>query len=168
MEGIQVKPAAFNLTDVVQENVNLLTAHAIKKNVSLVNAVTSRYDVFADKDMIRLVLRNLMSNAVKFTPSGGKIEVSVDVDHQHAIVSVHDTGVGLSAEETGMILRKDYFTRYGTAGEKGSGLGLMLCREFIEKNNGAMTIESIPSQGSRFSFSVPLTSCRIVHFADLQ
>jgi signal transduction histidine kinase len=67
-----------------------------------------------------------------------------------------------------MILRKDYFTRYGTAGEKGSGLGLMLCREFIEKNNGAMTIESIPSQGSRFSFSVPLTSCRIVHFADLQ
>lgn len=161
MEGIQVKPAAFNLTDVVYENVNLITAHATKKDVNLVNAVTSRHDVFADKDMIRLVLRNLMSNAVKFTPAGGKIEVSVDVDDQHAIVSVQDTGIGLSAEETGMILRKDYFTRYGTAGEKGSGLGLMLCREFIEKNNGTMMIESIPHQGSRFSFSIPLTSCMI-------
>lgn len=166
MEGIQVKPAAFNLTDVVQENVNLLTANATKKDVNLVNAVTSRHEVFADKDMIRLVLRNLMSNAVKFTPPGGKIEVSVDVDHQHAIVSIQDTGIGLSAEETGMILRKDYFTRYGTAGEKGSGLGLMLCREFIEKNRGALTIESIPGEGSKFSFTIPLTSCYILHFVD--
>ncbi len=166
MEGIQVKPAAFNLTDIVLENVNLLTAHATKKDVGLVNAVTSGHDVFADKDMIRLVLRNLMSNAVKFTPAGGKIEVSVGVDHQHAIVSVQDTGIGLSAEETDMILRKDYFTRYGTAGEKGSGLGLMLCREFVEKNKGTLMIESIPGEGSTFSFTIPLTSCYIHRFVD--
>ncbi|MFD1003445.1 ATP-binding protein [Ohtaekwangia kribbensis] len=159
MEGIQVKSAAFNLSDVVQENMNLFAAQAGKKNVNLVNTTAPECEVFADKDMIRLVLRNLMSNAVKFTPSQGSIEVSVQADHQYAIVSVHDTGIGLSSEEIDMILRKDYFTRYGTAGEKGSGLGLMLCREFIEKNKGTFMIESIPGAGSRFSFSVPLTSC---------
>ncbi len=158
LEGIQVKPATFNLADVVQENINLLAAQALKKNVTLVSAATQRCEVCADKDMIRLVIRNLVSNAVKFTPSDGSVQVSVEVDHHYAVVSVRDTGVGLSAEETDKILRKDYFTRYGTAGEKGSGLGLMLCREFIEKNKGVLMLESIPGRGSKFSFTVPLAS----------
>lgn len=158
MEGIQVKPAVFDLNEIVQENMNLFAAPANRKNVNLVNTASSQCEVFADKDMIRLVLRNLMSNAVKFTPSQGCIEVSAKLDHAYVIVSVRDTGVGLSTEEIEKILRKDYFTRYGTAGEKGSGLGLMLCREFVEKNKGTFTIESIHGSGSTFSFSVPLTS----------
>jgi signal transduction histidine kinase len=158
LEGIQVKPTLFNLTEVIQENINLLTAEALKKKVNLVSTAALKCDVCADKNMIRLVLRNLVSNAIKFTPSDGNVTVAAGIDHQYAIVTVHDTGIGLSAEDTAKILSKDYFTRYGTAGEKGSGLGLMLCREFIEKNKGVLTIESMPGKGSKFSFTVPLTS----------
>lgn len=158
LEGIQVKPTSFGLKEVVQENIDLLTAQALNKKVNLVSTVAIACDVCADKDMIRLVLRNLVSNAIKFTPAEGNVTIAAAVDDQYAVVSVHDTGVGLSAEETTRILGKDYFTRYGTAGEKGSGLGLMLCREFIEKNKGVFMIESIPGRGSKFSFTVPLTS----------
>jgi signal transduction histidine kinase len=156
MQGIQVKSSVFNLKDVVVENVNLLSAQAANKGVRLSDIVASDFEVYADMDMIRLVLRNLMSNAVKFTPPNGSIEVSAKVNLHHVIVSVRDNGMGLSPEDTEMILRKDYFTRTGTAGEKGSGLGLMLCREFIEKNKGTFMIESVPGVGSKFSFSVPL------------
>jgi signal transduction histidine kinase/ligand-binding sensor domain-containing protein len=156
MQGIQVKPSVFNLKDVVVENVNLLSAQAANKGVRLSDIVASDLEVYADMDMIRLVLRNLMSNAVKFTPPDGSIEVSANTNLHYVIVSVRDTGMGLSPEDTEMILRKDYFTRTGTAGEKGSGLGLMLCREFIEKNKGTFSIESERGKGSTFLFSVPL------------
>lgn len=158
LEGMQIKPTSFSLTGVVRENIDLLTAQALKKKVNLASTVDVACDVHADKDMIRLVLRNLVSNAIKFTPEGGNVTVTADTNDQYVFVSVHDTGIGLSAEETTRILSKDYFTRYGTAGEKGSGLGLMLCREFIEKNKGVLMVESIPGKGSRFSFTVPLTS----------
>ncbi len=152
MEGIQVKPSVFNLLDVIDENINLLSAQALKKSINLTTSSQKSLYVYADKDMIKLVLRNLISNAIKFTPENGTIEVNTRTEERYIYISVRDTGTGLSAEDIGKILDKEYFTKYGTAGEKGSGLGLMLCREFVEKNGGKLTIQSEQNAGSTFTF----------------
>ena len=154
MEGIQVKSSVFNLSAIIHENINLLSAQALKKNIKLLSGMETSTCVYADQDMIKLVLRNLISNAVKFTPENGTIEVNTNVANEHVYVSVSDTGIGLTSDEIDKILHKEYFTKYGTAGEKGSGLGLMLCREFIEKNKGQLTIESKLNEGSIFTFSL--------------
>jgi signal transduction histidine kinase len=156
MEGIQVKPSVFNLSSVIAENINLLSAQALKKSINLTADSQKSLDVYADKDMIKLVLRNLISNAIKFTPENGLIEVSTKTEARYTYISVRDTGTGLSPEDIGKILDKEYFTTYGTAGEKGSGLGLMLCREFVEKNGGKLTIESQQNVGSTFTFSLAI------------
>ncbi|WP_159453661.1 sensor histidine kinase [Ohtaekwangia koreensis] len=156
MEGIQVKPSVFNLLNVIDENIDLLSAQALKKSINLTLGSQKSIDVYADKDMIKLVLRNLISNAIKFTPENGLIEVSTRTEERYTYISVRDTGTGLSPEDIGKILDKEYFTTYGTAGEKGSGLGLMLCREFVEKNGGKLTIESQQNIGSTFTFCLPI------------
>ncbi|HEY9045991.1 MAG TPA: ATP-binding protein [Ohtaekwangia sp.] len=154
MEGIQVKPSSFNLQDIVDENINLLCAQALRKSIQLNSHLQNTLYAYADKDMIKLVLRNLLSNAVKFTPENGSIEVKIRTENNYVYISVKDSGVGLSQEEIDKILGKEYFTKYGTAGEKGSGLGLMLCREFVEKNGGTLLIESKRGEGSIFTFNV--------------
>jgi signal transduction histidine kinase/ligand-binding sensor domain-containing protein len=156
MEGIQAKPSAFLLSEIIEENIKLLNPQALKKSVSLVAGSHQAANAYADKDMIRLVLRNLISNAIKFTPENGTIEVNTRIEYEHIYISVRDSGTGLSTEEISKILGKEYFTKYGTAGEKGSGLGLMLCREFVEKNNGKLLIESQLGVGSIFTFSVAI------------
>jgi signal transduction histidine kinase/ligand-binding sensor domain-containing protein len=156
MEGIQVNPSVFKLSDILNENINLLNPQALKKFINLVSASQQSMDVYADKDMIKLVLRNLISNAIKFTPDNGTIEVDTRITDGRVYISVRDSGTGMSSEEISKILGKEYFTKYGTAGEKGSGLGLMLCREFIEKNGGKLAIESQPNVGSIFTFCLAI------------
>jgi signal transduction histidine kinase len=156
MEGIQVKPSAFELDEIVEENINLFSLQAKKKDIRLAVMDNVKYTVYADIEMLRLVLRNLLSNAIKFTLSNREVFVSAEADQAFVYVSVADKGTGLTEEDIAKIFDKVYFTKYGTAGEKGSGLGLMLCREFIEKNGGKLTIESTVGSGSIFSFSIPL------------
>ena len=152
MEGIQVNPSVFQLSDIIDENINLLNPQALKKSICLLSEPAKSPDVYADKDMIKLVLRNLISNAIKFTPDNGTIKVTTRIADERVYISVRDSGTGLSSKEINKILSKEYFTKYGTAGEKGSGLGLMLCREFIEKNSGTLAIESQQDAGSTFTF----------------
>jgi signal transduction histidine kinase/ligand-binding sensor domain-containing protein len=156
MGGINFNPVAFDVVDIVQENINLVEVPASNKNISLLNCLTQPLVVFGDKDMIRLVLRNLISNAVKFTLPYGVIEINAQTQNRYAIISIKDTGKGLSSADIDKILGKEYFTTNGTSGEKGSGLGLMLCRDFLERNNGALMIESVPDEGSVFSFRIPV------------
>ena len=106
--------------------------------------------------MINLVLRNLLSNAVKFTPENGTIAIGVNETSSCAEVFVTDTGLGISHEAMQQISRNDYFSTNGTAKEPGTGLGLMLCKEFLLKNGSQLFIESEPGKGSRFSFSLPI------------
>lgn len=153
MGGIQVNNSEFNLAGVIHENIKLLSPQALKKAITLKAEIAEGLQsVYADQDMIKLVLRNLISNAIKFTPENGTIKVNTRIVGSRVYISVRDSGTGLSLEEISKILGKEYFTKYGTAGEKGSGLGLMLCREFIEKNGGKLYIESQPSVGSTFTF----------------
>jgi signal transduction histidine kinase len=109
----------------------------------------------ADKDMVSLVLRNLLSNAIKFTPPQGQIEVGVHETHSFIEVYVQDSGMGISREAMQKINENNFYSTKGTASESGTGLGLMLCKEFLARNGGQMHIESEPGKGSIFSFTLP-------------
>jgi len=110
---------------------------------------------FADKDMVNLVLRNLLSNAIKYTPEKGRIEVGVSRKASWVEIFVKDSGMGMSPEALEKIHLNNYYTTKGTAGESGTGLGLMLCREFVARNGGKLHIESEVEKGSVFTFTLP-------------
>ncbi|HYO22650.1 MAG TPA: ATP-binding protein, partial [Flavisolibacter sp.] len=114
-------------------------------------------DVFvcADKDMIHLVLRNLLSNAIKFTPEKGHIEIGFNDLGSFVEIYVHDSGVGISEDALSKIRQHIFYTTTGTSSETGTGLGLMLCNEFLSKNGSCLQIESTVGQGSLFSFTLP-------------
>jgi signal transduction histidine kinase len=110
---------------------------------------------FADKDMVNLILRNLLSNAIKYTPEHGDIEMGARKKQVGVELFVRDTGMGIGAEELKKIQSNSFYTTKGTSGESGTGLGLMLCREFAIRNGGDLQIESQPGEGSFFTVKLP-------------
>jgi two-component system, sensor histidine kinase and response regulator len=111
--------------------------------------------VVADKDMLQVVIRNLVSNAIKFCRPGDSVMVSYTLSESEVVICVADTGIGLSEDSLDKIRRKESFTSYGTAREKGTGLGMLLCREFAEANRGRFRIESEWGKGCRCYCSLP-------------
>lgn len=155
MKGFQVKWSRLDLSLLVNENVNLLQSISERKQITIENQVNPNHLVYADEDMIRLVIRNLMINALKFTSEGGKIELRSDMLGTYVKVSVRDNGVGMDPCETERLFNSLNTThKKGTNLEKGTGLGLMLCKDFIEKNKGTLSVESEPGKGSIFSFTL--------------
>jgi signal transduction histidine kinase len=153
--NIEFKPEVFDLSSVLNENKELLTAQAQNKKIDLVNSVFDKTLVNANKNSVNTVVRNLISNAIKFTPEAGKIELRVQPNGTEVTVSVADNGVGMSQEIMDKLFRIDTkHTTKGTADEKGTGLGLILCKEFIEKNGGRIWVESEIGKGSVFRFSL--------------
>jgi signal transduction histidine kinase len=153
--NIEFKPSVFDLTEVLEENKALLTAQAHNKKISLVNTSLGAVQVQADRNSVNTVVRNLISNAIKFTPPEGKIELGVKLSSDMVIVSIADNGVGMSKEIMSKLFRIDTkHTTKGTADEKGTGLGLILCKEFIEKNGGSISVDSEIGVGSVFRFSL--------------
>jgi signal transduction histidine kinase/ligand-binding sensor domain-containing protein len=158
MDGMQVKPRVFDLRMIVDDNLNLFKPIAANKGISLISQVDTSLSVYADNDMMRLVLRNLLGNAVKFTNSGGKIIIGYERLEKFTMITVEDTGIGLTDDEISKLFGYEHFTKYGTSGEKGAGIGFSLCREFTEKNGGLITLESVLDKGSKFSFTAPNNS----------
>jgi signal transduction histidine kinase len=155
MEGATFEPQLISLHDLTLENIDVLSPAAKEKGISLSNEV-KKDTAFADPDMIQTVIRNLISNSLKFTPSGGKIEISSSTEYEVVKVTVSDTGVGIPAEQADKIFALDQKTSTnGTAGETGTGLGLPLCKEMIEQNGGKIWVESTPGEGSQFHFTLP-------------
>jgi signal transduction histidine kinase len=133
----------------------LLRLQTQAKQILIDNTASTPVIAMADKEMIGLVLRNLLTNAVKFTPQGGKITIGVNACEDFVEVYVQDTGTGISKEALQKINENNYFTTKGTASESGTGLGLMLCRDFLSRNSGQLFIESKIGEGSTFSFTLP-------------
>ncbi len=154
---IQIDPEIFDLHQLVISTVRLLGNNAVKKKIELVNNIQPRTLVYADEQTIGSIIQNLVSNAIKFTPKEGKIEISALPDKDEKIkVSVEDTGIGIKKEDVAKLFRIDmHLTTEGTEKEEGSGLGLILCKELIEKNNGEIFVESEPGKGSTFFFTLP-------------
>lgn len=149
----------FDIASAIQQVLSLFTTIAAAKNIHLLPCIHLKLSVYADEDMIKTVLRNLISNAIKFTHPGGKIKIHLIAQKGFALISVKDNGIGLSLEEQKKIMtNKKGFTTYGTKNEKGYGLGLQLCQEFIRMNKGKFYIVSKPEKGSTFSFTIPRIS----------
>ncbi|MFN3298864.1 MAG: ATP-binding protein [Sediminibacterium sp.] len=129
----------------------------VRKNIAFNNALHPQMFVLADKEMIRIVLRNLISNAIKFTPENGSIDIRAEQTENESLIYVEDTGIGMSKETIDRVNAKQYYTTAGTSMEKGSGFGLMLCSDLISRHDGSLTIESIPGTGSRFIIKLPIT-----------
>ncbi|MCS6809554.1 MAG: HAMP domain-containing sensor histidine kinase, partial [Bacteroidota bacterium] len=126
------------------------------KQITIQNIVPVDTSVFADERMVEAILRNLLYNALKFTHVGGTVTISSQEQADAVRISVQDTGVGISEEDIVRLLEPDQsFSTVGTVGEKGTGLGILFCRELIEKNGGTLEIESVKHQGSTFSFTLP-------------
>lgn len=154
--SIQFKPEKLKLNLVIKNNIILNTRIAARKKITLKSAISDDVLVNADHNMIDLVIRNLLSNAIKFTPEEGKVNILIkDEDTDFIEVSIKDNGVGIPEKDLPRLLDpNDHLSTYGTGNEKGSGLGLILCREFIEMNGGKLEIQSRVGRGSTFSFTL--------------
>lgn len=156
--GLKSNPEQFSLNPVIEECLQLHLEIAAKKDIRLNFENKIPFDVFADKAMIQTVLRNLISNAVKFTNRSGQVDVNIEkIDDSTVRVNVKDTGIGMSSEEAEKVFKiEEKLSRTGTDNETGSGLGLILAKEFIEKNGGFISLKSEPDKGSSFSFTLPM------------
>lgn len=159
MKGMSAKPDRIRLAPIVEENLALYKTIAKNKNIRLVNQVSTGIEVMADPNMTKLIVRNLVSNGIKFTPAGGSVEVSASVSDDHTQICVADTGVGIPIEFRERLFEVDINrTTRGTNNEKGAGIGLLLCKEFVEKNGGTLWVESERKQGSKFKFTLKAAS----------
>jgi signal transduction histidine kinase len=149
-------PEIINLSQAVNETFSLLQAAAQKKHIALILQIDSDLRVMADPNMLKTILRNLISNAVKFTNAKGEVHVAAKDTGSEVEVIVQDNGVGISEENLISLfsIQTNISTR-GTANESGTGLGLVLCKEFVEKHGGKIWVESEKGKGSRFVFTLP-------------
>ena len=154
--NIEFKKEPFNLTEVLKKNKDLLTKQAGNKQIEIELKQEDPIEVKAHEQSIDTVVRNLVSNAIKFTNEGGKIKMGVSEDDTYYYVKVADNGVGMSPKIVDQIFKIDSkHSTQGTAKEKGTGLGLILCKEFVEKNGGTIGVKSKEDKGSMFYFSIP-------------
>lgn len=149
-------PENLKLNQIIKDVIATLDSSAHIKNISLDYTPLDEIEIFADPNMLRTIIRNLVQNSIKFTPANGKIEIFALNKPKHIEISVSDNGIGMNKEtKDNLFLIGKTNIKSGTANEKGTGLGLILCKEFIEKHKGQIWIESKEDQGSTFSFSIP-------------
>jgi len=157
MGRVKYQPSSVNLKEIIDTNVELFAPTAKEKAIRLSGKGETSIDVFADAHMVDTVVRNLLNNAIKFTPEKGEVTVSTQRIGDWAEVDVSDTGVGISVANAARLFRLDEKTStVGTGGETGTGLGLHLCKEMVEKQGGQLHVESVESEGSTFRFTLPL------------
>jgi len=152
---MEFNPAYFQMTELINEVELLLDNAAVQKSIVITNTLPDNIAVYADKNMMSAVLRNLISNAIKYTHPGGAIIISAE-EKGGLTVSVSDNGIGIPKDRIEQLFRIDEnYSTCGTQNERGTGLGLILCKEFIEKHGGKIWVESEEGKGSKFYFTIP-------------
>jgi signal transduction histidine kinase len=153
---MQYRPEKLPIDGIIRENIGLFGPKAEQKQITLTHTVSESIRAYADYPMIDTVLRNLISNALKFTHAGDRVEVSATQIDDEIEITVSDTGVGISHKDLAKLFQiESKYTRMGTAGEEGTGLGLILCKELVKRNNGRIWVESEEGQGTTFKFTLP-------------
>ncbi|MDP4209624.1 MAG: PAS domain-containing sensor histidine kinase [Bacteroidota bacterium] len=154
--GLNFKPELLDLSFILNEETETLAPLINQKEISLELSIPADIQITADKYMLRSIFRNLLTNAVKFTPNNGSVTVKALNDNNNIIIAVKDTGIGLSSDEQERLFKIDrVISKNGTNNERGTGLGLMLCNEFVKKHNGEISVESTSGKGSTFRIVIP-------------
>jgi signal transduction histidine kinase len=156
--GIKFQPQYTNLNELVVNAVSILKSSADNKSITIINHTDPHLSIVADVEMLETIIRNTMNNSIKFTQSGGEITVSCQQENNCIIVCVEDNGVGIEKENLEKLFQLDsnYKTK-GTNGERGTGLGLVICKEFVDYHNGKIWAESTLGKGSKFFVSLPVS-----------
>ncbi len=156
---IQFAPKKISISELVNDVIDLLKPSAYQKKIRLMNSIPRNISITADKNMIFTILRNLVSNAIKFSFKSKSVTVTAKQDHNQTIVFINDQGIGIKKKNIGRLFQTNHiFSTPGTNYERGCGLGLLLCKEFIEKHNGTIGVKSEYRKGSEFWFTIPVTS----------
>ena len=160
LQGETIHPVHFDLKTMVDHKMNLFGKKALEKGIHIQNKMQENTCILADQHMIELVLRNLLANAIKFCKKDDTITITAEADDKLTTVCVCDTGVGIPEKNLKKLFASETFTTQGTESEKGTGLGLLLCKDFVEKNHGEIWVESTLGKGSKFYFTVPNASLK--------
>lgn len=157
------QPKEINLTSLLKKNLNLLKGNAIRKEISLTAELNANVIVFADEDMLNSTVQNIVSNSIKFTQRGGEVRLKSEIipffdKASHVKITIEDNGTGINKADLEKIISQEILTSPGTEREFGTGLGLLIVREFVEKNGGKIDIKSKVNQGTCFSFTLPVVS----------
>jgi signal transduction histidine kinase len=156
MNGTVSKPKMVNLNTLVDSSMNLLSEMASNKSIKIIDEMPDNCLILADENQVDVVVRNLISNAIKFTPENGLITLEAEEMEKHWKIKIRDTGIGMNEKTRKKLFQENAnITTYGTNNEKGTGLGLSLCKEMVEKNKGEIWVESTPQKGSTFYFTMP-------------
>jgi two-component system sensor histidine kinase/response regulator len=156
LHGVSVHMEYLNVQTLFEPTLNLERNIAARKNISLDYYFDPSAGIYADSDMMQLILRNIVGNAIKFTGMGGHIMVKAQAQGSNCLISIKDNGIGMSEQKQQSIFSLNVESTFGTNNEKGVGLGLMLCMEFIKAQNGKIWLESTSGEGSCFYISVPM------------
>jgi signal transduction histidine kinase len=149
-------PVKINLHELLVDEIKSIFNSATQKHITLNHFVTSDLNVTADLQMVKTILRNLISNAIKYTNTGGEITISASESKQYVEIVITDNGTGMSDEAQRNLFKIEKFhSTAGTNNEQGTGLGLLLCKEFVEMHGGTIRVESEPGKGSKFKFTLP-------------
>ena len=154
---IPFEPQNLSFTDICKDILKILNPNADAKNIKINYFASDEINIFADSDMLKGILRNLVSNAIKFTNNGGAININAEENSENVTISVSDNGIGIKPDNlTKLFDISQIQTTTGTAEETGTGLGLLLCKEFVEKHGGKIWVESELGKGSDFKFTLPV------------
>ena len=150
-----VENRVLNLFEIVKHNIELVSYHALSKNISIQNDIPEGVQAWANQDQIDIVIRNLISNAIKYTPENGSVSISGTDLKTHTQISITDTGIGITKEQLSKLFTYSHGSTYGTHGEKGTGLGLLLCKEYVEFNCGKILVSSEVNNGTTIVIELP-------------
>jgi signal transduction histidine kinase len=154
---VEFEQVSLNLWDAANENIEILKGNAFKKQIKIQCLINKDLIVLCDKEMLNSVFRNLINNAIKFTKEGGEIVMETKVENGYANIFIKDNGIGMDEKSLANLFKPDLKkSTPGTNMEEGTGLGLILVKEFIEKNEGQISVKSKPGKGSEFVFSLKL------------
>ncbi|MEO5977886.1 MAG: sensor histidine kinase [Chryseolinea sp.] len=162
MRGETFEPDRVDLGLLAAESIRLLAHECRQKNITVINHLQGSLDAYADINMIRSVMRNLLTNAAKFTPAYGSITLNAYRVDNRIIISIADTGIGIPKTHIDLLFTLNSITTEGTQSEKGTGLGLLLSKEFVEKNNGKIWVETVVNKGTTFFFSLPIFNAQVI------
>lgn len=154
-DRMEFNPVVFNLHEAVKNTINIVYNNSEGKLITIENRVSPNLNITADKEMLHLILRNLISNSIKFSYPGASVFIRAKEESGWYEVSVEDTGIGIKEENIEKLFRLDvHYTTIGTGDEQGTGLGLILCKELVEKHGGSIRVESEVDKGSKFIFTI--------------